>query len=368
MKAIRRIFMIGLILVLIGGTSFYLLVGLGLSPKLQTIWVTTAMTTMNHKWLATSIIPEDKINQIIEENHVDDSGYNTDISLVDVPEINNEIVNHKEPLKNLEDVKFVQIKKNIDEKLEKEKEYIETGYNKLEEGLFLKEVSGTGWRGYIMLVQDPKRVVIQDTPNQYSIGNTVKKMVEIADGVAGINGGGFNDGPNYDSNGGSPSGIIIKNGELISPKTKDDKVYNIIGITDKGALVLAHNTIDWAFENNIKQAVSFSPFLIVNGEGTIKKGTGGWGIAPRTAIGQRKSGEMLFLVIDGRQPTWSIGVDLKVLQDVLLKEGCINAAMLDGGSSTVMVYKGEFVNKPSLGRERYINNAFVVKKINEPEN
>ena len=71
---------------------------------------------------------------------------------------------------------------------------------------------------------------------------------------------------------------------------------------------------------------------------------------------------MIFLVIDGRQPTWSIGVDIKVVQDVLLQEGCSNAALLDGGSSTVMIYNQEFMNRPSLGYERWINNCWAVKK------
>jgi len=352
--------------VFLSGITFYLLVGVGLSPKLQTMWVTTAMTTFSHQWLATSIISEKRINEIMAENHVDDSKYNTDISLVNVPKIEAPTIidnlKREEINGNLESIKISLIKKNADLKLEQENKYINEGYEKLESGLYLKEVSATGWHGYIMMVQDPKRVVLQDTPKQYSIGTTVKKMVEIADGVAGVNGGGFNDGPNYDSNGGLPSGLIIKNGELIAPKTKDNTTYSIIGLDNNGTLVLAHNTINWAFSKNIRQAVSFGPFLIVNGESTIKKGTGGWGIAPRTAIGQRQNGEILFLVIDGRQPTWSIGVDLKVIQDELLKEGCINAAMVDGGSSTVMVHNGEFVNKPSLGHERYINNAFVIKK------
>ena len=52
------------------------------------------------------------------------------------------------------------------------------------------------------------------------------------------------------------------------------------------------------------------------------------------------------------------------LQETLLAEGCHNAAMMDGGSSTVMIYNDKFVNKPSLGFERYINNCWVVLPAN----
>ena len=183
--------------------------------------------------------------------------------------------------------------------------------------------------------------------------------------VAAINGGGFNDGANYDSNGGSPSGIIIEDGKLVNPsRPSANDYYNIIGMTSKGIFTLQHGSSQWAMDNDIYSAVSFSPFLVVNGVGQIN-GSGGWGIAPRTALGQRATGEMLFLVIDGRQVGWSIGCDLDVLQNTLLDEGCVNAAMLDGGSSTVMIYRGEFVNRPALGFERYINNCWVVMPAGE---
>lgn len=213
-----------------------------------------------------------------------------------------------------------------------------------------------------MLVENPLDVVLTQTPTQGTKGTTVRRMVELAGGIAGVNGGGFNDGPNYDSNGGKVAGLLIINGKLINPTWDDGGyLYNMIGFNSNGRLILRHCSKEWAKNNDIKYAVSFSPFLIVNGKGTVPEGsTGGWGIAPRTAIGQLPTGEVLFLCIDGRQPAWSIGCDLDVLQNLLLEEGCENAAMMDGGSSTVMIYNNEFVNKPSLGHERFINNAWVV--------
>ena len=216
----------------------------------------------------------------------------------------------------------------------------------------------------MMLVTDPTRVRVTDTSQQWVCGENVMTMVKNVGAIAGINGGGFKDGPNYDSNGGTPGGLIIEQGQLVCPTVPDDvTVYNMIGINADGVLVLRHCTADWALSNRIVSAVSFAPFLVVNGEGLVKNGSGGWGIAPRTAIGQRASGEMLLLVIDGRQADWSIGCDLDVLQDVMLAEGAVNAAMLDGGSSTAMVYQGEYVNRPSLGHERWINNCFTVMPI-----
>lgn len=351
----KTISVILLSIVLIAFLSFYVLIVLGVSPKLQTMWVCTAMTTMNHKYLATLFISEEKIEEIMLKNKVDDSHLNSDMT-------------------NFEkkDVPLIFQRKNIYEYVINRHSktsttpsnfhsYLSEGYTMLEKGIYLKEVSGSTWKGYVMLISDSLRVKLRDSAKQYDEGQTVKRMVTDAKARAGINGGGFLDGVNYDSNGGSPAGLVIENGVLVNPLEQDsDTVYSMIGINSKGVLVLRHCTAKWALENDIVSAVSFSPYIVINGEGTIKNGTGGWGIAPRTAIGQRKTGEILFLVIDGRQIGWSIGCDLDVLQEIMLQEKAENAAMLDGGSSTVLFYDGDYVNKPSLGHERLINNCFIV--------
>lgn len=332
-------------LILLAGIAFSLLIIGGASEKLQATWVCSAMRTFHHKYLATLPIPMETIDRILEKNTAQDDGSNTDTAVINPQAANNQAQNSAADPKNPDNAADP---------------YLAEGYELLEEGLYLKEVKGTTYRGYLMLIRDPTRVKTVDTANQFSCGQTVMQMVKASGAIAAINGGGFNDGANYDSNGGSPSGIIIEDGILVNPASpSSNDYYNIIGMTDQGVFTLQHGSSQWAVDNHIVSAVSFSPFLIVNGVGQIN-GSGGWGIAPRTALGQRKSGEMIFLVIDGRQIDWSIGCDLDVLQNTLLEEGCYNAAMLDGGSSTVMIYDGEFVNKPALGFERYINNCWVV--------
>lgn len=367
LKKIKKYFMrvmLCIFFVLIFGILvFYALVVRGLSPQLQTLWVTTAMTTMSHQWLATSFIPDETIEKIMKENHVDDSKYNTDLSMIMQEE--NKYLIASAAVKVLDDIasdRTYSDKVGSVKQIMQHNQYIKEGYQRLEEGLYSKEISDGSWKGRLMLIQDSQRVHLVDTQYQFQKGETVMSMLQRTESIAGINGGGFCDTSNYNSLGETPAGLLIVNGEVISPKTNSDAVYNMIGFNHDGILILQHCTAEWAIKNRIRDAVSFSPFLIVNGEGTIKEGTGGWGIAPRTAIGQRASGEVIFLVIDGRQPTWSIGVDIKVVQDVLLQEGCMNAALLDGGSSTVMIYNQEFMNRPSLGYERWINNCWAVKK------
>lgn len=383
-----------MVLMLTAILSFYILIVAGASPKLQTIWICSAMRTMSHQYLATAFFSDEYIDSVIEANEVDDSGHDSDIldfsnespdpeENANIPITETEEEQNPDEPQETEETEIIEetsaaeeetvppaesetvetapeTEEASEENIELKSDYIAEGYEMLEEGLYLKEVSGLTWRGFVMLVEDPMRVKLTDTSQQYVCGENVMTMTKNAGAVAGINGGGFTDGPNYDSNGGYPAGLIIEDGDLVWPLEPDETVYNMIGINRNGALVLRHCTAQWALENDIVSAVSFSPFIVVNGEGLVTNGTGGWGIAPRTAIGQRKTGEFLLLVIDGRQADWSIGCDLDVLQEVMLEENAYNAAMLDGGSSTAMVYNGEYINRPSLGHERWINNCFVV--------
>jgi exopolysaccharide biosynthesis protein len=82
---------------------------------------------------------------------------------------------------------------------------------------------------------------------------------------------------------------------------------------------------------------------------------------PRTAIAKLKSGEILLVTVDGRQPGESIGMSLTMLADLLLEFGAVEAINLDGGGSTTMVIKDKLVNKPSDSTgERPVSDAILV--------
>lgn len=156
-------------------------------------------------------------------------------------------------------------------------------------------------------------------------------------------------------------GVIIHEGKVVyNQADREDIRQDIVAFTREGMLIVGMHTVEELKSYGVKEAVSFGPPLIVNGEKVIREGDGGWGIAPRTAIGQRENGEVLMLVIDGRNPA-SFGATLREVQDILYENGAVNAANLDGGSSTTMYYLGKVINKPSdkLG-ERAVPTAFLV--------
>ena len=308
-------------IVYIVGLGVYLIYYTDMFTTTRDIIVTTSMTTMTHQYFATWFLSTDKINEILANTRkLNETGE-----------------------QKLEDVK-------VDEN--------KIGNDKDKEGIKVENVSTNEFNAWIMIIDDPSRVKLVTCPNVGVSGATTSQIVEYYGAIAGINAGGMT----YDaeSNGGIPSGITIVDNEYygyVNPYeymglcgfTQDNKLYVTDYINKAGVDAL-----------NLRCAVSFSPAIIVNGIPRIS-GTGGWGFQPRTCIGQRQDGAVLFLVIDGRQLD-SGGADLKHAQDILLNYGAYNAFNLDGGASTTMVFDGKLVNQPSdFAGERYVPTAFIVE-------
>jgi exopolysaccharide biosynthesis protein len=299
--------------------STILVLRAGVFPSIQEYLVTSSITTLNHKYIANIVASPNQIKTIMNSNRVDENYDKENTSLI------------------------VKSTKSADE-------------NPAE----LTDISQDGYKGYLLKIADPKKVFIGTTSQLGTHGTKISELIKQYDAFAGINASGFTDIAGH-GNGGSATGILIANGEI---KYKDDTLtkYNIIGFNRNDVLVLGKYTLDEVKNLNLRDAVDFHPFLIVNGVPTKIYGNGGWGSGPRTAIGQKADGTILMVVVDGRQIT-SLGASMKQMQDIMLKNGAINAANLDGGSSTVMYYKDKIVNSPcSPYGDRFLPSAFLVSK------
>jgi len=225
-------------------------------------------------------------------------------------------------------------------------------------GITIEDIKGASFKGKVMLIKDPKRLKLAVTKEIGVTGERVSDLVKDMGAIAGINAGGFYD-PNGKGNGAFPDGLTMHDGKLVHNNV-GDKAVNIAGFNDKGKFILGNMTADELVQKNMREVVTFEPNLIVDGKSVIK-GDGGWGIAPRTGIGQMADGTVIFVVIDGRQPTWSIGATLRDLMHVFEDYHAVNAVNLDGGSSSELVYNGKIMNKLwNIFGERYIPTAFVV--------
>ncbi len=223
--------------------------------------------------------------------------------------------------------------------------------------IVIEEVRGDTYHGYMMIVRDPSRVEVAAL-ERYD-GRAGKKMEEFyadSGAVAAINAGGFYDAGGM-GNGGSPLGIVIHESKLLYGSLTSQSC--VIGFDQNDCLVVGYMSGQEALNRGLRDAVSFGPVYVVNGNAVPVTGNGG-GLNPRTVIGQREDGSVLLLVIEGRLAN-SLGASYKDCQQIMLDYGAVNAANLDGGSSSLMIYEGEHVNtSSSLYGSRNLPDAIVV--------
>lgn len=290
--------------------------------KTKEILTLSLLETSAAYFIPSMFLPEDEISRIIEENTVEFTTETTNTSLVELDEI------------------------NVDKEIE------------------LIEVSGATFKGRMLVIPDPSRVYLA-TPSwgfEHSNGGmTVADMVARDDALAGVNAGGFKDTKGT-GNGSTPTGYVIQNGEITygSAKTVDC----VTGFDENNTLIVGRMSGKEALESGIVDGFCFNlndvGTLIINGNPVEIAGSGS-GLNPRTAIGQKADGTIILLSIDGRQ-AHSLGAVYSDLIDIFLENDVINAANLDGGSSSIMIYEGETVSvSSSLYGDRRLPTAILVK-------
>ena len=301
--------------------------------------VTTAMNTKDHKYYATWFYSDSEIEEVFKRNFIEEPEGSTDDTAIDIEE--------KEPI--------------IEYENEYERAVLERG---LEEDYKLITFEVNGCTAYLAIIYDPSMVRVTTTNKIGVRGQYVTDMAKRENAIVAINGGGFYD-PNYSSSGGSPRGIVIADGKVITNNTYGKTATGgIIGFTKENKLVLLKNTTaEEALQKGVRDAVSWGPFLIVNGKSAYTKGNGGWGYAARTAIGQRADGIVLFLVVDSNYNRTK-GANMVDMTTIMENYGAINAANLDGGTSSVMVVNGEMISHPIdstlQNQTRPIATAFIM--------
>ncbi|WP_088226832.1 phosphodiester glycosidase family protein [Desulfosporosinus sp. FKB] len=235
---------------------------------------------------------------------------------------------------------------------------IQTTVTDASAGITIETINGKTFKGKVMLIKDPKRIKVAVTKDLGVKGERVSDFVQDTGAVAGINGGAFCD-PNGAGNGGFPDGLTVHKGEIVQNNIGSNST-DIVALDKEGKLIVGQITADDVKKKNIQEAVFFWPPLIQDGKRCEFKDSE-WGIGPRTAIGQKEDGTIILAVIDGRQPLWSLGAKMSDLYNLFRDYGAVNAANLDGGSSSELFYNGKVLNKLwDWAGERYLPTAFVV--------
>lgn len=274
-KTKRRVktWLVVLFLILDLGAISCLILAYGPNKQFKNFLVTTAMATMNHKYLARTIYSEKTINKVLDENTIVETNEKTNTSAITIGNYKTDSYESKYE----------------EQILKKDKD------NDLYKIFTIKENDKTY---YISVIYDPSMISLAESSNPGVIGETVKTIANNNNAMLAINASGFEDAGGT-GNGARATGTVIKDGKIAWVGRANRWGGGLVGFNKEHKLVLTKDNASTAIKNGMVDAVTFGPFLIVNGKEATVTGNGGSGNQPRTIIAQRQDGIVLFVIIDG---------------------------------------------------------------------
>ena len=289
-------------------------------PSVQRTFVTTILETGQLKFLASWFLSSEEIQEIVNQNSMQEFNNAVNADLINSGSFGENISNDEIP-----DIEIVEVAKST-------------------------------YTGTMMVVKDPSRVSLATIYPWKAQGVTLDQLVTDNDAIAGINGGLYDSSNN---SGGKPYGIIVSNGEIQHNKPHEypglvlvgfteDHILQIVDVSDMTAADVEKLVADMkirdavTFQEEASDANNHFVQLIINNETREVNGMGS-GLNPRTAIGQKADGSVLMFVTDGRGKSGHLGASSLDLIEVMQEFGAVNAANLDGGSSSCMYYDGEYL-------------------------
>lgn len=290
------------------------------SPSAKSTFVTTLLETGQLKFLVSWFVPADEVQQIVNSNSMEKIEENVNSGLISFEGLEDD--DPDAPVKDIE----------------------------------VFDISGRTFSGKLIKVRDPSRISLATIYPWRDTGVTLEELAQQSGAVAAINGGIYN---STNNTGGRPYGVIVSNGQIQYNKPNEWPGLVLVGFDNQNILQIID--VDgmtpaqleaMVKEKGIRDAVTFQEEssdannhfvqLIINGNPRGMNGMGS-GLNPRTAIGQCADGSVLLLVTDGRGKNGHLGASAADLIAVMTQYGAVNAANLDGGSSSCMYYEGEYL-------------------------
>ena len=234
------------------------------------------------------------------------------------------------------------------------------------DGVRIESYGGKTFNAHIMLIRDPSRVYMAMSSanwNTSTPGTRINAQIETEGAIAAINAGAFLDNGTAGPEVGSvPSGIVYAQGQFRSNRYREYlQESGFAGFDQNDVLVVAKSmTEDQANALGIRDGCEFGPVLIMNGEINDVAYNSNSGYNPRTAIGQRADGTVIFVCVDGRQPG-SVGGTYHDVIDIMVEYGAVNACNMDGGSSSVMLYRDTYGRYGEAGQVQMINSYSLLQ-------
>nr|MBQ8245032.1 phosphodiester glycosidase family protein [Oscillospiraceae bacterium] len=338
-RLVRRFFLLLFTIVFLLAGALILLMNLvfnGPSPAAQEVLTMSLIEASATKWVPALFIGEKRVAEIRSSSGGELTEEVTDISKVVIQ-------------------KGSAITSSSDE------------WEKYPDGIRIERHSGDTYNAHIMIIRDPSTVYMGTSTEKYSTAIPGKRITEMMeanpDAVAAINAGAFfDDGTAGSSVGSYPLGLVMAGGKCVWSSGKQPGLEGFAGFNEDNILVVSKKNLTEAEakELNIRDGCCFGPALIINEEVNLEAYNNNSGYNPRTAIGQRADGAVIFVCIDGRQAS-SLGGTYADIINIMVEYGAVNACNMDGGSSSVMMYRDEQGLFGEAGAVTMINNYSLLQ-------
>ena len=327
-----------------------LLICHGPSMSARQLFVTTVLETGQLKFLASVFLSEDEIQAMVNQNSMKPMDEDVDITLIKVA------VKDTSNVVNSGAISLNGNAANDSSQNGADNNASSVTQQDPRDGIEIVPVSGRTFYGTMLIIEDPSRVSVATTYPWGELGKNLDVIAQEAGAIAAVNGGLYE---SYSNTGARPYGVAVSDGQIQLNKPDSWPGLYMIGLNNDNILVIknlagmnASQFETYVKENGIRDAVAFQEEasdknnhfvqLIINGEARELNGMGS-GLNPRTAIGQRADGAILLLVTDGRGASGHLGASASDLINVMMEYGAVNAANLDGGSSSCMYYDEEYL-------------------------
>ena len=394
--------------------------------KWRTIYIQTAMSTMRHQWMATYLLPESVVNEVLQmradaaaalgdkESSWGDTTTDVtpsepvqpEIKPIDttVTEMETETMTQEDE-QALARTAFYEMFWELDQDtmeayVEQNPSVLDNGWENInineagledsgtsimttmgeqvlainaKEEIMLVRVEGSGYRGVLAIAKDPARLNVENSSGVGQFGQLTGTIAQAHNGILATTCSGFIDIDNQgnwgNGNGGLIAGYAMSNGHGYGNhyvSNPNFQYYRLEIHTDNRIYI---KKVDKEVSEDCRDATEFQPPIIIDGE--MLQNDYWVELNPRVCIGQSDKYEMLLLVVEGRIYTEGIlGTDVNECARILQKHNAMQAMNVDGGTSAMMWYDGEYVIRGSNPNTRYtgsrpVPNAFVYHRVEE---
>lgn len=294
----------------------------GPSKSARDLFTTTMLETGQLKFVASIFLSQEEIMEAVAENSMEAMNEEMNTDMIQITQVNSDVTQMAETTTA---------------------------------PITIEEISGRTFFAKMMIVQDPSKVSVGTTYPWGAYGRELGTIVEEQGAIAGVNGGLYQSAGNT---GGLPMGIVVSNGEIQYNSCSGVTGLYLVGFNEDDILLIKNiggmsnaEVETLVKQERVRDAVVFQEEssdannhfvpLLINGEARQVDGMGS-GANPRTAIGQKADGTVLLLVTDGRGVSGHLGATASDLIQIMQEYGAVNAANIDGGSSSSMYYNGNY--------------------------